>query len=103
VRARGSARRGRPCRAVAGLGLEPESGSRSGTTPTGRPRLSAREKGRREKGRAGGVTGPGEKAIRLGQLGRVGRKGGKEERPARLGPRGRKKREGKEEERVGRA
>jgi hypothetical protein len=54
-------RRERPCYAVAGLELEPESRSRSGTTPTGGPRLSARAKGRGEKGRTGGLTGPGER------------------------------------------
>jgi hypothetical protein len=32
---------GQPCRVAAGLGLEPESGSRSGTAPTGGSHPSA--------------------------------------------------------------
>jgi hypothetical protein len=47
----------RPCRVVAGLGLEPESSSRSGMTPTSRPRLSARERRGGESGRTGGPSG----------------------------------------------
>jgi hypothetical protein len=61
----GSARQGRPYRAVAGLGLEPESGSRWKTRPTGGARLSAREKG--EKRRGAGWLGPGDEVSKLGQ------------------------------------
>jgi hypothetical protein len=79
MRAQSSARRRRPCRAVAGLGVEPESGSRSGTTPTGGPRLSVREKERREKGHAGGLTGPEDRRVQAAAgLGRAGRKEKKE-------------------------
>jgi hypothetical protein len=49
VRTWGSARvEAEPCRDR--LGLQPESGSRSGTTPTGGPRLSARERREEERG-----------------------------------------------------
>jgi hypothetical protein len=98
----GAARSGGPCRAVAGLRLEPECGSRLGTTPIGGPCLSARVKGRREKGREGGLTGPGER--RRKQLpswaAREGKK--REEKPVGLGLREKKER-GEKEERMGRA
>jgi hypothetical protein len=78
------ARGRRPCRAVAGLGLEAESGSRSGTTPTGRPRLSASERRGGESWREGGLLGRGiEVRSWLGRAVREEAKG--EERPAGLG------------------
>jgi hypothetical protein len=79
VRARGSTRRRRPCHAVARLELEPESGSRSGMTPTGGACLLAREKGRREKGHTVGLTGPEERRAQAAAgLGRAGIKENKE-------------------------
>jgi hypothetical protein len=92
---------GRRRRAAAGLGIEPESGSRSGMTPIGGARLVVGErKGRRE----GAPVGP------LGREGRETRKS-----PARLGcvvkkrkagwagPCGRKKKKREEEKEMGRA
>jgi hypothetical protein len=70
VRARDAVRGERPCRAVAGLGLEPESSSRWGMTPTGGwSRPSAR--GRRGEGswRAGGPLGRGGSAGPAAVLG----------------------------------
>jgi hypothetical protein len=77
-------------RAAAALGGESELGSfwRLGMTPTGGPRLSAREEGRREPGCWAGPRRP----VRLGRAG--GRKG--RERPSWAGPRGRKRKEEKE-------
>jgi hypothetical protein len=67
-------------RASVGLVFKPKSGSRWKTRPTGGPRLSAREKGRREEGRVGGLTGPGKRrtqaAARLGHAGRKEKKEG---------------------------
>jgi hypothetical protein len=68
---------------------------RSGKTPTGRSRLSAREEGRREVSLATGPRGEGS-ASRLGQAMRGIKKG--EERPVGLGyveerERGKRKRE----------
>jgi hypothetical protein len=73
---------GRPCLAVAGLGLEPESGSRSGTTPTGGSQLSTR--GRRGQGSwcAGGPLGRGGSVGPAAGLGRAVE--GRRERKASL-------------------
>jgi hypothetical protein len=108
---------GRPCHAAAGLGLEPESSSRSGTTPIGGVRLSVRE-GEGEEGswHASGPSRGKEKLGRMEEEGKeelgcwarphggekrkrlagLGRAGGKEERerPGWAGPQG-GKREGK--------
>jgi hypothetical protein len=80
----------RPCRAVAGLGLEPESGSRSGTTPTGGPRLLASEKGEERAG----VRWAGERSW----AGWAARGGKKKEKASWAGPCGRK--EGKRKARL---
>jgi hypothetical protein len=66
-------------RASIGLGFKPKSGSRWKMRPIGGPRLSARENGRREEGRAGGLTGLGKRrAQATAGLGRTGRKENKE-------------------------
>jgi hypothetical protein len=70
---------------MAGLGLEPESGSRFGTTPIGGPRMSAREKGRREKRHAGGLIGPEERGAEQAGPGRAGGRQRRGERLAGLG------------------
>jgi hypothetical protein len=48
-----------------GLGLEPESGSRSGTTLVGGPRLSAEERGEGKERPACRLIGPGGKVAGL--------------------------------------
>jgi hypothetical protein len=76
--------RWRPCCAMAGLGLEPESGSRSGTKPIGGPRLSAREKGEERGAWWAGWAGGGENGADWARP--CGRKGRRGERERESGP-----------------
>jgi hypothetical protein len=73
VRARGPSHDGGR-RAGGGLSLEPESGSRSGTTLMGGPQLSAEERG---EGEGYGRTGPRERENELGARGKRGGKKGR--------------------------
>jgi hypothetical protein len=84
----------RACCAVAGLGLEPKSGSRSGTTPTGETHLLASERRGGGRWRPGGPLGRGrEERSNCWAEPRGG--GRRKERPAGLGRAGREGERGK--------
>jgi hypothetical protein len=99
--------RGSRRRAAARLGVEPESGSRSGDDLDGQGSPDGEREEGEETGGAGWAVGPGkEERSRLGRLGRLGREGRKEEKKEKADwarSCRRKGREGKKKEKVGRA
>jgi hypothetical protein len=95
-----AARGWRLYRATAGLGLEPDSGSRSRTTPTGGSRLSASERRGGGSWRARGPLGSGERNRSRCWAGPRGGGGRKKKSLAGLGRTGREGERDKEKERV---